>query len=163
MQRWQDMNTSNSFFVAAIRVGYDSSVIVNELHKYAVHTYPNGFQLNNPHGIENSCTIANALDEMLCMSAGNVIRLFRGIPKNQSASFENIRTWGAFLVSAEWKNGIVSGFKIRSEKGRLCTIINPWPDKKVLLIRNAKKAETMDGNRISFKTVINETVFLTPI
>ncbi|PSL45572.1 hypothetical protein CLV51_104278 [Chitinophaga niastensis] len=163
MKRWQDMNTSNSFFVAAIRVGYDPSVIINELHKYALHTYPNGFQLNNPHGIENSCTIANALDEMLCMSAGNVIRLFSGFPKDKSAGFKNIRAWGAFLVSARLTNGVVADVKILSEQGMLCTIINPWPDKKVLLIRNGEKAEIFDGNSISFKTAINETIALKSI
>ncbi|WP_109698887.1 glycosyl hydrolase family 95 catalytic domain-containing protein [Chitinophaga deserti] len=158
MKRWQDMNTSSSFFMAAIRVGYDSSVIVNELHKYALHTYPNGFQFNNPHGIENSCTVANALNEMLCMSAGNVIRLFNGFSKEQHAGFKNIRAWGGFLVSASLKNEMVTDVKIISEKGRICTLVNPWPGKKVLLIRNGKKSEVISGSRISFKTATNETI-----
>ena len=162
MQRWEDMNTSNSFFMAAIRVGYDSNVIMSELHKYALHTYPNGFQLNNPHGIENSCVVANALDEMLCMSVGNIIRLFRVFPKNQNAGFKNIRTWGAFLVSAKLKDGMISDVKIKSEKGKPCTIINPWPGKKVVLIRNGKKAETIDGSRLSFKTSISEMITIKP-
>lgn len=158
MKRWKDYNTSSSFFMAAVRVGYDQSVIQDELHKYALHTYPNGFQLNNPHGIENSCTVANTLNEMLCMSAGNVIRLFNGFSKKQNASFENIRAWGAFLVSASLKNEIVTDVKIVSEKGRLCTLVNPWPGKKIRLIRNGKKSEIINGARISFKTVSNETV-----
>jgi alpha-L-fucosidase 2 len=160
MQRWQDMNTSNSFFAAAIRVGYDSSVILSELHKYALHTYPNGFQLNNPHGIENSCTVANALDEMLCMSAGNVIRLFPVFPKEKNASFKNIRAWGAFLVSSRLVDGVVSDVEIVSEKGRICNVVNPWPGRKILLVRNGKEAETMVGDRIAFKTGINETIEL---
>ncbi len=157
------MNTSNSFFVAAVRVGYDSGIILKELHKYALHTYPNGFQLNNPHGIENSCTVANALDEMLCMSAGNVIRLFRVFPKDQNAKFKNIRAWGAFLVSAELIDGMIADVKIISEKGKPCTIINPWPGKKIVLIRNGKKAENISGNRLSFKTVPGETIRMRPL
>jgi len=160
MKRWKDNNTSSSFFMAAIRVGYKPSVVLDELHKYALRTYPNGFQLNNPHGIENSCTVANALNEMLCMSTGNTIRLFNGLPKDQNASFENIRSWGAFLVSASLKDEVVSGVKIISEKGKLCTLVNPWQDKKVLLIRNGKKSEVLSGTRISFKTVSNEIVKL---
>ncbi|WP_316838506.1 glycosyl hydrolase family 95 catalytic domain-containing protein [Pedobacter gandavensis] len=159
MQRWHDSNTSNSFFMAAIRVGYDPAVISRELHKYALKTYPNGFQLNNPHGIENSCTVQNALNEMLCMSAGNVIRLFN-IPKGQNASFKNIRTWGAFLVSARLENGLISEVKINSEKGKPCTLINPWPDQQVILIRNGKKAETLSGNRLSFNTSKEENIEL---
>ncbi|MBX3256439.1 MAG: hypothetical protein KF862_20045 [Chitinophagaceae bacterium] len=160
MQRWQDMNTSSSFFVAAARVGFDSSVIMNELRKYALHTYPNGFQLKNPHGIENSCTVANALNEMLCMSAGNIIRLFRVFPKNKDAGFKNIRAWGAFLVSARLANGVVLDVTIVSEKGNPCVIMNPWPGKKVLVVRNGKKAETLSGDRLSFNTIVNETVAL---
>lgn len=158
MQRWQDMNTSNSFFVAAIRVGYDPVVILNELHKYAVHTNPNGFQLDNPHGIENSCTVANALNEMLCMSTGNVIRLFSVFPKNQNAGFKNIRSWGAFLISAKSTNGLVSDVKIVSEKGMPCTIVNPWPGKTIRVIRNGKNAEFVSGQRFTLKTTINETI-----
>ena len=163
MQRWGDMNTSNSFFMAAIRVGYDSTVIMKELHKYALHTYPNGFQLNNPHGIENSCTVANALDEMLCMSVGNVIRLFRVFPKDQNAEFENMRAWGAFLVSAKLTNEIISDVKILSEKGKPCTIINPWPGKKVVLTRNGKNVETISGIRLSFKTFFGEMINIKPL
>lgn len=160
MHRWQDINTSNSFFMAAIRVGFDPVVIFAQLHQYALHTYPNGFQLDNPHGIENSCTVANALNEMLCMSVGNVIRLFPALPKKQKASFTNIRTWGAFLVSAKVMDGIVSNVKIVSEKGRLCTMINPWPNRKISLLRNGKQGETLSGNKISFKTSVNETILI---
>ncbi|WP_316817575.1 glycosyl hydrolase family 95 catalytic domain-containing protein [Pedobacter nyackensis] len=163
MQRWHDSNTSSSFYTAAVRVGYDPQVILNELHKYALKTYPNGFQFNNPHGIENSCTVTNALNEMLCMSVGNNIRLFGSFPKNKNASFKDIRAWGAFLVSASLTNEIVSDVKIRSEKGRLCNVTNPWPGKKVLLVRNGKKAEVLEGHKISFKTAVNETVQLKPI
>lgn len=159
MKRWHDSNTSNSFFAAAIRVGYDPVTVMDELHKYALNTYPNGFMRNNPHGIENSCTVENALNEMLCMSVGNVIRLFN-IPKGQDASFKDIRTWGAFLVSARLANGLVSEVKINSEKGKPCTLVNPWKGKKVRLIRNGKKAETLSGERISFKTTSDEKIVL---
>ena len=160
MKRWQDTNTSNSFFVAAIRVGYDPSVILSELHQYAVHTCPNGFQLNNPHGIENSCTVANAIDEMLCMSVGHVIRLFPVFPKNETARFSNLRTWGAFLVSAQQTNGIICKVKIKSEKGKLCSIVNPWPNYKVRLIRNGVQSEILNGNKITFKTKSGESIEL---
>ncbi len=160
MKRWRDYNTGSSFFTAAIRVGYNPQVVFNELQKYALRTYPNGFQLSNPHGIENSCTVANALNEMLCMSVGNNIRLFEGYPKSANASFKNIRAWGAFLVSAGLTNGVVSNVEIFSERGRQCTVVNPWPGKRVRLLRNGKKAESIEGTLIAFKTGINETVKL---
>lgn len=160
MQRWHDQNTSNSFFTAAIRVGFNSSVVLKELHKYALHTFPNGFQLDNPHGIENSCTVTNAINEMFCMSVGNVIRIFSHFPNNQKASFKNIRTWGAFVVSADLSNGTVSNVSILSEKGRLCTIVNPWTGKSIMVMRNGKQGEIISGDRITFKTSVNERIEL---
>lgn len=160
MKRFQDANTSNSFFMAAIRVGYNPGVVFSELQKYALHTYPNGFQLNNPHGIENSCTVTNALNEMLCMSAGNVIRLFAGLPEEHNAAFTDLRAWGAFLVSARRLNGQVSGVRIKSEKGRTCTIVNPWPGKTLRVLRNGKSAESVSGQRLSLKTQVGEVIDL---
>ena len=160
MQRWHDQNTSNSFFAAAIRVGYDSSVVLKELHKYSLHTFPNGFQLDNPHGIENSCTVTNAINEMFCMSVANVIRIFSHFPNNQKGSFNNIRTWGGFLVSARITNGVISNVLLLSEKGKLCTMVNPWPGKKIILVRNSKPGEVVYGDRITFKTSVNEKIEL---
>ncbi len=156
MQRWHDMNTSNSFFVAAIRVGYDPVKVLRELHVYALNTKPNGFQKDNPHGIENSCTVTNALNEMFCMSAGNVLRIFADFPRDINAEFRDLRAWGAFLVSAELHDGIISGVRVFSEKGLPCTIINPWPGKHVRLIRNGIPSGEVSGERITFSTLKGE-------
>ncbi|MDR1592909.1 MAG: hypothetical protein LBS43_00315, partial [Prevotellaceae bacterium] len=67
MQRWIDGNGSNSFFPAAVRVGYNPDVIMQQLRRYTEHACPNGFQLDNPHGIENLSTVPNTVNEMLCM------------------------------------------------------------------------------------------------
>jgi hypothetical protein len=163
MQRWHDMNTSNSFFVAAVRIGYDPVKILKELHQYALNTNPNGFQSNNPHGIENSCTVTNALNEMFCMSVGNVIRLFAGFPKDREGGFINLRAWGAFLVSAKQSNGVITDVKIISERGRPCTILNPWPGRKVQVIRDGKTAECLRNDKISFETSAGETIDLKPV
>lgn len=157
--RWDDNNTTNSFFMAAVRVGYEPEIVMDELRKYALRTNPNGFVLDNEHGIENSCTVQNALSEMLCMSVGNVLRLFT-IPKEHNASFKNIRAWGAFLVSARLNQGLVSDVVVKSEKGKPVTLLNPWPNQQVLLIRNGKKAETLSGSRITFSTKPDETIEL---
>lgn len=156
--RWQDYNLTSSFYVAAIRVGYDSTIVLQHLREYALHTYPNGFQYDNPAGIENACTVAGALAEMLCMSVGNTIRLFPSWPMNRDAHFENIRAWGAFLVSADISKSAISGVKVFSEKGRLCRILNPWGDRKVQLVRNGKKEEVLSGNILNFNTTQNEVI-----
>ena len=163
IQQWQHHNATSSFYPAAVRVGYAPEKIIEELRKYAIHTYPNGFQLDNPHGIENSCTVANTLNEMACMSVGNKIRLFTVWPKAVDASFEKIRTWGAFLVSASFKNGTVCGVTVFSEKGRSCTVVNPWKGKTVLLVRNGKPDKQLQGEELTFPTSVNETIVLKPL
>ena len=56
------------------------------------------------------------------------------------ARFENLRAYGAFLVSSALKNGKVEFIRIISEKGRKCTIKNPWIGKQVYVTReNGKK------------------------
>jgi hypothetical protein len=164
MNRWHDSNGSNSFFPAAARVGVDPKVILDQLRRYVQDTYPNGFRNGNVHGIENCSTVHNTLNEMLCMSAGHVLRFFPVWPKDQNARFCNQRAWGAFLVSAELKDGSIGKVRILSERGRDCTVLNPWPGKKVQLIRNGKRpglaAGALAGERFTFKTAVDEIIEL---
>jgi len=163
MQRWIDFNGSNSFFPAAVRVGYDGDTILKKLHRYIENTYPNGFQLNNPHGIENFSTVPNTINEMLCMGHGNILRVFPVWPKNRDASFSNIRIEGAFLVSSELKNGEVQHLEIFSEKGKTCNLLNPWTDRTIVLIRPKGVEESLQGNRLEIKTSVGEKILVKPI
>jgi hypothetical protein len=164
MNRWHDGNGSNSFFPAAVRVGVDPKVILEQLRRYVQDTYPNGFRNGNVHGIENCSTVHNTLDEMMCMSAGHVLRFFPVWPKDQDASFAHLRAWGAFLVSAELKGGVIGKVRILSERGRDCTVLNPWPGRRVQLIRNGKRAgpagAALAGDRFTFKTTLGEVIEL---
>lgn len=131
MQRWLDFNGSNSFFPAAVRIGYDPDSILVHLNAYSRHTYPNGFQLDNPHGIENWSTVPNTINEMLCMGHQDLVRVFPVWPRDKDASFHQIRVEGAFLVSSELKSGEVTSLAILSEQGRPLNLLNPWKQKKV--------------------------------
>lgn len=152
MQRWADYNGSSSFFPAAVRVGYDPDTILAKLHTYALHTYPNGFQKDNPHGIENFSTTPNTVNEMLCMGHQNVVRLFPVWPRQLDAQFENIRVEGAFLVSAQLKNGSVQPFSVLSEQGRLLTLLNPWPDNKIKISSSDSEITYAEGKRCTIPT-----------
>ncbi len=162
MKRWLDGNGSNSFFPAAVRVGYAPNIILSKLHNYIAHTYPNGFQRDNPHGIENCSTVPNTINEMLCSGHGGVLRVFAVWPRQRDASFHNIRTWGAFLVSSAQVKTEVQYVKVVSERGRRCTLVNPWPGRTVQLERNGRLAERMEGERFTFPTAVDEEIVLTP-
>ena len=158
MQRWQDFNGSNSFFAAAVRVGYNPDSILKELRIFSEDTYANGFRQGNPHGIENLSTVPNAINEMLCMGHSEVIRLFPVWPRERDASFTNLRCHGAFLVSAAIKDRRIENVLIISERGSDCTLVNPWPQDQVQVLRNGEPGEIVAGERFTLKTAVHENI-----
>jgi hypothetical protein len=163
MNRWMDFNGMNSFYAAAARVGYDPAVILKEMRNMLERwALPNGMIRDNPHGMEHQSIVPNAIQEMLLQSHEGIIRLFPVWPKDQDARFGSLRARGAFLVSAALKGGIVTGVKIVSEKGRACTVQNPWSGKTVRVIRNSKQAESVSGDRFILKTAVGDIVEIKP-
>ena len=158
---WFDGNGMNSFYPAAVRVGYDPEVILAKLRQMVTTMgTQNGFIKRNPHGIENCSIVPNTVNEMLCMGHRGVLRLFPVWPKDKDARFRNLRAWGAFLVSAELKGGTVQYVSIRSEMGRKCTIQNPWPGKNVAVLRNGKPPAQRSGKRFTLETAVEEEILL---
>ncbi len=161
--RWIDHNGMNSFYPAAVRVGYDPEIILKELRAMTEKIgQANGLTSFTLEGVENCSIVPATINEMLCMGHKQVLRVFADWPKNKDASFRTIRAEGAFLVSSALKGGTVQYVKIDSEKGRDCTVVNPWPGKKVVLTRSGKQAETLEGERFTFKTQPGETITLNP-
>jgi alpha-L-fucosidase 2 len=162
MGRWRDSNGMSSWYTACARIGYDPRKILAEMRRmYDGHTLPNKLLNFGGGGIEN-VSPALAVTEMLMQSHEGVIRLYPCWPKDQDARFGTLRAVGAFLVSAELKAGIISGFTITSEKGKDCVVLNPWSDKKVRITRNGVAAETVYGERFTLKTKEDETLALNP-
>jgi hypothetical protein len=160
MARWRDFNGSSSWYTACARVGYDPKKILSELNNmYANHALPNKLLNFGGGGIEN-VSPALGVTEMLLQSHEGVIRLFPCWPRELDARFGTLSTVGAFLVSAELKDGIISGVKITSEKGGDCTLVNPWTEESILIIRNGKSAETVTGPRFTLKTSVDEIIEL---
>ena len=162
MQRWIDFNGSNSFFPAAVRVGYNPDTILTQMRKYCENTYTNGFQLNNPHGIENLSTVPNTINEMLCMGHGGLLRVFPVWPKNKDASFHNLRTYGAFLVSSILRNKEVQYIEVLSEKGRTLNLLNPWGNKTIIIRRTTGMEESFQGKRLKIETSVGEKILIKP-
>lgn len=163
MQRWIDNNGSNSFFPAAVRVGYNPDTILVKLNQYVKHTYPNGFQLNNPHGIEGLSTVPNTINEMLCMGHQDIVRLFPVWPRSKDALFNQLRIEGAFLVSSELKQGQIPYVTLISEQGRPLTLLNPWPLCKVSVITKGKKNKVLEGTYIQLDTEAGTTYRFVPV
>ncbi len=160
MHRWSDYNGFSSWYTACARVGYDPRAILTKLREECdKHSFPNLLLYYGGGGIE-SCSGFLAINEMLLQSHEGVLRFFPCWPKDQDARFGDLRAVGAFLVCAELKGGVVSYVNITSEKGRDCTVHNPWPGKTVRVVRNGKPAEVASGKRFTLKTARGENVEL---
>ena len=161
---WFDGNGMNSLYPAAVRVGYDPKVILAKLREMiATKAATNGFIKSNPHGCENCSIVPNTINEMLCMSHKGVVRLFPVWPREMDARFAQLRAWGAFLICAELKNGVVRNVEVFSEMGRPCTMVNPWPGSRVILSRADNKKQTLSGERFTFETTLGEKLRLLPV
>lgn len=148
-----DDNGSNSYLPAGARIGVDPDFIIEGIHQNIKEfALPNRLFRHHGGGIEHLTMVPATVNEMLLQGHEGIIRLFPCWNKNSNASFENLRADGAFLVSAKLENQKISSIKIKSLKGRKCTV--EYPDIKCV-IREADKAEikfSKDGNTVSFET-----------
>jgi alpha-L-fucosidase 2 len=149
---------------AMVRVGYDPVKLLADMKEDCLKNgYPNGYIFFFGGGVESASTIPAAINEMMLQSFSGVLRLFPVWPKDHDASFGDLRAYGAFLVSSRFNNGRVGELTIVSEKGRDCTLENPWPGSALVLYRNGRKAETLTGSRITFSTARDESISIRPL
>ncbi len=170
--RWTTSGSSvPHVFAATARVGYDPDIILSMMRKRVNATgFDNLWIYQGGGGIETCSGITAGLNEMLLQSHEKVLRFFPVWPKDKDARFGRLRAVGAFLVSSGYMepdsykdmDGQVQYAIIESEKGRDCAVVNPWPGKAVTLYRDGSKAETLRGERITFKTSQGETISLVP-
>lgn len=154
-------NGIETCFPAAVRVGYNSDEILDHLKKrIALHSYDNLWIVQGGGGIETLAAVPLTINEMLMQSYEGVVRIFPNWNPAKDAFFENLRAYGAFLVSSKLKSGVIESVTLLSEKGRDCRMENPWQGKKVQLIRNGVKAEILSGRIILFGTAEGEKIEL---
>jgi len=103
------------------------------------------------------------INECLMQSYDGVIRLFPNTIKLGRAGFRDLRAAGAFLVSAAWNGKAVSEVTLKSEKGSLARIANPWgpagAEVRALLSGIAVSHRQRDG-LLEFSTKAGESYIL---
>lgn len=156
-----DDNGSNSYLPAGARIGVDPKFLIDGIRmNIKEFGLPNRLFRHHGGGIEHLTTVPATVNEMLMQSFEGVIRLFPCWDKKMSASFENLRADGAFLVSAELRNEEIESLKIKSLRGRPCnvecaeikSVVREADKKEIPFIRN--------GNTISFETEKDEVYIL---
>lgn len=141
--RWFDDNAANSIFPCAVRLGLDPHLILEKLKQnYDKFQQPNLLMLHGGGCLENCSLTASTLNEMALQSYDGVIRIFPCWNRSIDCRFKNLRADGAFLVSAEMKNGKITDIEIFSEKGGKAVIKNPYD--KCILSDNKSKTFTQE-------------------
>ena len=104
-----------------------------------------------------------AIMEMLLLTRRGVNYVFNGAPKawNQ-VSFTNIRTTGAFLVSAERIAGEVTQVEVYSEVGGIFKLANPWVG-KVQSTSQAGENQVYAGDILEISMTAGQVVILTAL
>lgn len=160
---WDNLgNGFETYFTTAVRVGYPPEKIIKKLkERFAKKAMANLWIPQSGGLAETLSAVPSCINEMLLQGYEGMIRVFPAWPAAMDASFEKLRTHGAFIVSAEKKNGVVNFIKILSEKGRACTIENPW-NKKMTISSNGKIIKpAINGNDYTFLTKAGATYMIT--
>jgi hypothetical protein len=125
----------------ALRVFADCFCLPNSFHVNGDQTKSGKSKYTyRPFTLEGNFAFAAGVQEMLIQSHTGVVRIFPAIPQNwNNVSFKNLRTEGAFLVSAEKKNGLVVLIKIFSEKGGRIMIHDPFSGSQILSSKEFKR------------------------
>jgi alpha-L-fucosidase 2 len=106
-----------------------------------------------PFTLEGNFAFASAIQEMLLQSHTGVVKLFPAIPSDwRDVSFTDLRTQGAFLVSAEMKNSQVNKVVITAENGGEIVFENLFGDAEIVSDKNFEK----DGRLIKIKLAKGE-------
>lgn len=100
-----------------------------------------------PFTLEGNFAAAAGLQEMLLQSYSGTIRVFPAVPPSwRGASFEGLRAEGAFIVSAERKDGTVQSIEIVAEVGGTLRLENPFGDRYVVTGVEASDVKTQGAD-----------------
>ncbi len=92
-------------------------------HNNKRYVMPNTMYIEGAPVIECALVAARSLEDMLIQSWGDCIRIFPAVPDEwKELAFNDLRTEGAFLVSASRKESKTQWVKIKSLAGEPCRI-----------------------------------------
>ncbi|WP_409568071.1 glycosyl hydrolase family 95 catalytic domain-containing protein, partial [Proteiniphilum saccharofermentans] len=114
-----------------------------------------------PFTLEGNFAFASGIQEMLLQSHTGIVRIFPAIPVSwDDVSFYNLRTYGAFLISAQKENGKISQVTVFSEKGGVLRMDYPFGDYP-FTIEGTEESYELKDNIIELNTIPGQTVVFT--
>lgn len=142
----------------ALRIFAENFCLKNSFHAngdqsgkgYSKFTY-------RPFTLEGNFAFAAGVQEMLLQSHTGTVHLFPAIPKDwQNLRFDKLRSEGAFIFSAEMKNGRVSRIDVFSEKGGILRLKNLFKTGNF----RCSVPYVLDNEVIVVKTKVGQRIFL---
>lgn len=145
---------------ARINRGYDAAKALQTFT--SCFCSPNSFHLNgdqckaghsnftyDPFTLEGNFAFASGVQEMLIQSHNGMIKIFPAVPAGwKNISFENLRTEGAFLISASKKEGMIDSFTIHAPEGGIAHIRLPFPTFFISSFEKMEKLESSNSKEL---------------
>lgn len=129
--------------MALIRIGYPVDIILSKLKKNYLNLPVRDWAGLRSSNVTSMGHVA-VFEELLLQSNEGFIHLFPNWYPDRPAGFVSQRAKGAFLVSAEQRaDGWVMDVSITSERGKECTILNPWEGKQVVVYQNGNQVDAV--------------------
>lgn len=178
LKRIEEKGTHNwcgysfSWMTSLYARAYEADKAVKQLQIFASNfCSSNSFHLNGdqkggqysnftyrPFTLEGNFAFAQGVHELLLQSRNGYIQVFPAVPRKwQNVSFTNLRTEGAFLVSATKENGVPISIHILAEKGGQLRIKLPF---KTWIVKNVDRSATSidDDGIVSVSLKKNQVV-----
>ena len=135
---------------------YMNQLLDNKMRSGKVH--PNTHYTEAGPVIETPLSGAASIHDMLLTSWGDKIRVFPGVPSAwRNVTFQNLRTEGAFLVSAYRKDGKTQFIRIQSLAGAPCRLLT---DIENPIATNNIELKPLGNNSYEIALQKGETVIL---
>lgn len=143
---WFQANCFPKIYAQAVRSGYPAEKVVANLKRLLAGEQPyndrgdhvrmrNNLTIVPPvHSFESVGAI-EAINSMLLQSHDGTIRVFPNWIPGKDAGFHDLRAHGAFLVSSDYRNGLVRRIDIISEVGGACRVMDAWPGKSCSVVQ----------------------------
>jgi alpha-L-fucosidase 2 len=159
------LNNPPQIFSIAARLATHPPEVIERCRTYFSKLGVNSFRSGG--GNVEGAGVAEGINAMLLQSHEGYLRLFP-CWHHPEAKVATLRAAGAFLVSAEKKGGVCQPITVLSEKGRPCSVLNPWPGRMVAVQDaqagpvNVTVAEKPCGQICTFATQAGKTYTISP-
>lgn len=101
------------------------------------------------------------INDSLLHGHTDIFRLFPNVGGMSHAAFSQLRTVGAFLVSAEYRDGRVEWVDIYSERGGVAKLLSPWVGS--VRASGGKRVDILPGGVLSILMEPGETITLSEL